>query len=197
MHERFAPFHVLRRDDEQQPAPAVCAHRNSQLNEHVDPARPRGWRIEAQERGQELRTVGQARSLLVDDLDLIAFEHSDVHELPDLPAMMLDDEQSGRCHLEDEAKRGNRSRHPPDAQWVFPRPDTQVNPGALDRGGDADQRARLERQWLSENDGVDGLVGESSASEIFGTYPSSRRRLAQNAASMIASISTGEGSAAC
>src|SRR5438034_379859 len=46
----------------------------------------------------------------------------------------------------------------------------------------------------SNRSGCSVRSGGSTASEIFGTYPSSRRRLAQNAASITASISRGSGS---
>ena len=62
------------------------------------------------------RTVGQARCVLVDDFDLIAFEHRDVHELSGFSAaVMLDDEQARRGDLDDDAQRRNRpdgSPHP-------------------------------------------------------------------------------------
>ena len=62
-------------------AAAVRAHRDGELHQHVDRIAPRRRRVEAEQRRQQRRAVGKARRVLVDELDLIAFEHGDVDEL--------------------------------------------------------------------------------------------------------------------
>ena len=65
---------------------------------------PRRRRIEAEQRRQQRRAIRQARRALVDDLDLIALEHRDVHELARLvAAVVLHHEQPRRRDLDDES----------------------------------------------------------------------------------------------
>ncbi len=82
----------------------------------VDGRVPVRGRVEAEQRRQQGRAVGQRRAPLVDDLDLVAFEHRDVDELAAVAAVMLDDQQARGGDLEHEAERRNRARRAPDAQ---------------------------------------------------------------------------------
>ena len=67
-----------------------------------------------------------------DHLDAIPFEHGDVHELAAVAAVVLDDQQPRRRHLQHDAGRGNHARRAPHAQRAVVAPDAQVNAGPLD-----------------------------------------------------------------
>ena len=59
--DRVAPALGAGRDDQQQPAALVRAHRDRELHQHVDRIAPRRRRVEAEERRQQRRAIGQAR----------------------------------------------------------------------------------------------------------------------------------------
>ena len=96
-HDRLAPALGVGRDDQQQAAALVRAHRHGELHQDVDRVAPRRRRVEAEQRRQQRRAVGQARGALVHDLDLVRFEHRDVGELEVLAAAVLLDHDAGRA----------------------------------------------------------------------------------------------------
>ena len=131
--------------------------------------------------------------MLVDDLDLIALEHGDVHELAERLAAVLDHEQAGRDDLDHEAERRQlRASCPTRARSPLRpfAPHAEMDAGPLHRRRKLRERGRRERQRCSKREREPAWSGGRNASEIFGVNPSSRRRLAQNAASMIAAIAS-------
>ena len=146
------------------------AHRDGELHEQVHgPAHER--RVEAEQRGEQRRAIRQARRLFVDDLDLVAFEHGDVDELPRFfAAVMLDDEQSGRRDFDHDAQRRNRARRAPHRQIaIVAAPDAQMNAGALNRGREATSAAGSSGSGRANISGCAVSSGARNASEIFGT----------------------------
>ncbi len=131
---------------------------------------PRGGCLEAQHRSQESGAVGQPRSVLVDDLHLIAFKDRDIDEFTALfAAMVLDDQQAGIYDLEHEAKPRDASGRSPDAQDIAISPDTQMDTRAFDRRRDACQQTRLERQRVFEAERMLGFFGPEKREGILET----------------------------
>src|SRR6185437_13361642 len=93
-----------------------------------------GWlAIEPEQRNQKLRAVGHPRRLLVDQLNLVAFQHRDIHKLLGfVAATVLDNQQTGCDHLQYQTRRRQVSRGAPDEEFVSLAPDAEVNAGALD-----------------------------------------------------------------
>ena len=134
---------------------------------------------------------------LVNHLDLVPFEHGDVDELAEGLVAVLDDQQARRHDLEHEAERRQI------AAWC---PRRGARPDCPRHQGECPAVRRRARAWRARRDGARAARrrsnGRSAASggryarEIRGVTPSSRRRLAQNAASMMASIARASGSGA-
>ncbi len=92
-HDRFEPLAGIRRHDQQRAAAPVLPHRRRQLHEHRGQSRSAGAIPGPHERGHHGGAVGDhLAGLLVDDLDLIAFEDRDVHELAERLGAVLDDD---------------------------------------------------------------------------------------------------------
>ncbi len=121
-------------------------HRDRQMYEHAHGFAGGVLRIEPEQRRQEVRTVRQARGLLVDDLDLVALQYGDIHELLGFVAAVLDHQQTGRDHLEHEAKRRQVARGAPDEEMLTVAPDAEVYARALHGGREPRERLRCERQ---------------------------------------------------
>ena len=66
-------------------------------------------------------------------------------------------------------------------------------PGRSTAGATFDSTAGASGSFDAKSSGWRASSGDRNASEIFGVCPSSRRRLAQNAASMIDAIASGGG----
>jgi len=135
----------------------VRAHRQREWQEHVVRAARGG--IEAEQCADEVRALGRQRSLRVDDLDLIAFEHRDVGELAvRIGAAVLDHEQPGLDHFEDEAERRDDACRAPNRQSppgaVVPHP--KVNARPLDRGRELGQSSGVEGQRPFDEEGSAG-----------------------------------------
>ena len=81
MHDRLPPGVGAKGNDEQNAPAEVAAHRKRKLYLHVQRVVVHHRRVESEHGGQERRAVGNARCALVDNLDLVAFEHGDVDEL--------------------------------------------------------------------------------------------------------------------
>src|SRR5438552_1282060 len=86
---------------------------------------PRGWRIEPEQRRQEMGAVRQAPGALVHYFDLVALQHGHVDKLARLfTPVMLDDQQPRPRHLEHEAVGRDRVSRSPHAELVSLAPNT-------------------------------------------------------------------------
>jgi len=164
MHDRLPPGVGAKGNDEQNAPAEVAAHRKRKLYLHVQRVVVHHRRVESQHGSQEGGTVGDARSALVHDLDLVAFEHGHVDELARLVARaVLQCQEPGRDDFHDEAEGRNHVRRTPDHQrsrrvaWRrgprrrTVRPDTEVDTRLLDRRCRVSQCARFEREGLFED----------------------------------------------
>ena len=138
---------------------------------------------------------GRPRRPLVDDLDLIAFEDRDVHELAERLGAVLDDDQSRGDDFDDEAERRNVATGAPHVELVAVAPHAKVNArDARPRAPPSTSTDGLQRQSGAQTSPRAGRhPAAGTPSRCVGACPSSRRRLAQKAASMMAAIASGEG----
>ena len=150
-----------RRHHEQRAAAAVLPHRCRQLDQHRGHARRR--LCDRSRRPATTPRSGQSgidpADALIDDLDLIAFEHRDVDELAERLVAMLDDDQSRRDHFDDQAERRDLARRAPHEKVFAAPPHAEMNAGPLDRGRDLRQHRGRERQLRCEQQRMARLVG--------------------------------------
>ena len=133
---------------------------------------------------EQRRAAGHAAVALLHHAELVAAEHGQIAELLVLLALVLEHQQAGLHHLGDQAEVGQLARGAPDPELaVGGRPDAEVDAGAFDGRTEADEQVGVERQGTLERSSAGPCVaGGTIASETRGERPSSRRRLAQNAA---------------
>jgi hypothetical protein len=92
----------------------VGSHGHGQLNQRIHGVDPRGWRLEPKQLRHERRAVGDVSSMLDDPLDLIAFEHCDIHKLARFfVAVMLNHQQVGAETSSTKHKLGIASKSVP------------------------------------------------------------------------------------
>ena len=72
--------------------------------------------------------------------------------------MVLDDQQPGRRHFDDDAQRRNRADGAPDPQRAAVAVYPEVNAGAFDRRCQLDEAAGFERNRALEPEGIRGFV---------------------------------------
>src|SRR5207237_8787425 len=85
-------------------------------------------RSEGQQRPQQVRTVGQTRALLVNNLRMFTLEDGDVGKLSKaIDAAMFDHQQPRFDILEYKSQTWNLARRTPDVQLVRIVPNTQMN----------------------------------------------------------------------
>jgi hypothetical protein len=113
----------------------VGTHRDREIDEHAHGFAGAVLGIEPEQRSQEVWAIRQARSLLVDHFDLVALQYGDIHELSGfVAAAVLDNQQTGRDHLQHDAKRRQVARSTPDEELLTVAPDAEVNARSNCRG---------------------------------------------------------------
>src|SRR5215813_10002483 len=103
--------------------------------------------IESEQRSQEVGAVRQARRLLVNHFDLVALQYGHIHELFGfIAAAVLNNQQTGRHHLENEARLREIACGAPDEEQLTVAPDAEVNARSLHGGRKPRERLRRQRQ---------------------------------------------------
>ena len=102
--------------------------------------------IEPKQRGQEVGAVRQVRRLFVDYFDLVALQYGHIHELFGfVGAARLDNQQTGRDHLQHEARGRQVTSGAPNEELLTVPPDAEVNARALHCGRKPREGLRRER----------------------------------------------------
>src|SRR6266496_378086 len=97
----------------------MCTHRHRELHENIDRVGWGGDGRKTKHRSDKGWTVGQSRTLFINHLDLIAFEHNDIDELSRvLPTAIFDDEQPRFDYLDHHAEPRNCVGDAPYAKLV-------------------------------------------------------------------------------